>query len=78
MPESAAGCFRSSAPSNEFSRATTAEKFEIDWYWVMISENAATSVAKAMADWLITPNSISLLMNAGAMIKAGMIWIIQL
>ena len=55
-------------------RAVTAVKAEIDWNWVTMSENAPSRVAKAMVDWVITPNSASPKMNIGAMISAGMIW----
>jgi len=41
----------------EWSRALTAAKAESDWKCVTIRENAATAVEKAMADWVITPNS---------------------
>ena len=45
---------------------------------VTTREKAATAVANAPADWVITPNWIWPAMYAGAMIKTGMIWIIQL
>jgi hypothetical protein len=64
--------------TSELSRAATAAKFEMGWYWVTTRENAATTVENAIADWVITPNSISPRMKAGAMIRAGIIWIIQL
>ena len=41
-------------------------------------EKAATRVENAIADWVMTPNSILPSMKAGAMMSAGMIWIIQL
>ena len=44
----------------------------------MISDNAFTISVKAMADWVITPNSTCPAMKDGATIKAGMIWISQL
>lgn len=49
----------SKASTSELSLETTAAKFDSDWNWVMIRENAPTRYAKAMADWVITPNSIS-------------------
>lgn len=71
-------CTWSRASAIAWSRALTAAKAESDWNWVIIKENAAIAVEKAMADWVITPNSTLPAMYAGAMIKAGMIWIIQL
>jgi hypothetical protein len=60
------------------SLAIAAARAESDWNWLTTREKAATAVANAPADWVITPNSILPAMYAGAMIKAGMIWIIQL
>ena len=62
-------------PPSAFSRAMTAANDEIDWNWLTISENAPRSWAKAIADWVTTPNSTSPRMNSGATIRAGMIWI---
>jgi hypothetical protein len=42
------------------------------------SDDAPTSVVKAIADCVITPKAISPFMKPGATIKAGVIWIIQL
>jgi hypothetical protein len=42
------------------------------------SDDAPTSVVKAIADCVTTPKAISPFMKTGATIKAGMIWIIQL
>ena len=53
----------------------TAVNEEMDWNWVMISENAPSSCENAIADWVMTPNSTSPRMNSGATIRAGMIWI---
>ena len=43
-------CECSIASTIEPSRASAAAKFEIDWNWVTINENAATSVENAMAE----------------------------
>jgi type IV secretion system protein TrbJ len=45
---------------------------------VSASQSSITSIEKAIADWVITPKAMSPFMKAGAMIKAGMIWISQL
>ena len=78
MADSVVVCDCSTAVERELSRATTAAKVEIDWNCVMINENAPTSSEKAMADWVITPNSMSPSMKPGATIKAKIIWISQL
>ena len=71
-------CAGSTASAIELSLAMTAARAESDWNWVTMREKAATDVANAPADWVITPNSILPAMYAGTMIKTGMIWIIQL
>jgi len=68
----------STASAIEFSLSMTAASAESDWNWLTTMEKAATAVANAPADWVITPNSIWPAMYAGAMINIGMIWIIQL
>jgi len=47
----------------------------MDWNCVTISENAPSSVANAIADCPITPNSTFPSMNIGATNSAGMICI---
>ena len=68
-------CACSIASASEPSRAITAVNEEIDWNCVTINENAPSSWEKAMADWVMAPNSTSPRMKSGATIRAGMIWI---
>ena len=42
------------------------------WNCETISENAPTNCAKAIADWVITPNSIWLRKYSGATTSTGM------
>ena len=58
-------------PQAHHHRAVTAANEEIDWNWLMTSENAPISWANAIADWVTTPNSTSPRMYSGATIGPG-------